>query len=182
MEVPVRQVPTQSSKGSRRTSAVPASSLRTSTVPSRMSSEWRGLLSQSSYSFRLCLSLPALINDNEGWGDMDVPDEPEVVVPAFKITEPVATPKTKPIAAPKARIPSPVVTTVPPSPDTPRSQSPAMNAPEKAATPLVSLASMSKEEKEIEMARRREERKAVRQGFEVVSGSNRLTELLICIS
>jgi hypothetical protein len=93
---------------------------------------------------------------------MDVPDEPEVTVPAVKVTKPVATPKPKPVTVPKASIPSPVVTTVSPSIDTPRSQSPAMSAPEKPATPPISLASMSKEEKEIEMARRREERKAVR--------------------
>jgi hypothetical protein len=113
---------------------------------------------------------------------MDVPDEPEVVAPAVKITKPVATPKPKPIAAPKASIPSPVVTTVSPSTDTPRSQSPAMNAPEKPATPPVSLASMSKEEKEIEMARRREERKAVCPGFEVILRSSRSTDPFCYIS
>jgi len=112
---------------------------------------------------------------------MDVPDEPEVAIPAVKITKPVATPRPKPIAAPKASIPSPVVTTVSPSTDTPRSQSPAMSAPEKPATPPVNLASMSKEEKEIEMARRREERKAVSRGFEVISKPTRFIDLVVLL-
>jgi SCY1-like protein 1 len=87
-------------------------------------------------------------------------------IPEAKITKPASTPKPKPkpIATAKT-VPAPVVTNtnvdVPFDPARAQSPTVSITPPEKPATPLVNLASMSKEEKEKEMARRREERKAV---------------------
>ena len=92
----------------------------------------------------------------------------ETPVPEVKVTRPVVQPKPKP--TPKAtgsaikNVPAAVVTSIADAitPSEPaRAQSPAVSIPEKPATPPVNLASMSKEDKEKEMARRREERKAV---------------------
>lgn len=103
------------------------------------------------------------MDDGDGWGDMD-PVQEDAVIPEVKITKPIPAPKPKPQPKPVAvakSIPAPVITNVDAFIEPARAQSPAVSIPEKPATPPVNLASMSKEEKEKEMARRREERKAV---------------------
>jgi hypothetical protein len=125
-----------STNGSRKGST----SLRTSTIASRKSRRV-GPGSHSRYMFiRSFPVIAAQMDDGDGWGDMD-PVHEDAVIPEVKITKPIPAPKPKPA----------------------RAQSPAVSIPEKPATPPVNLASMSKEEKEKEMARRREERKAVSQ-------------------
>jgi hypothetical protein len=144
-----------STNGSRKGST----SLRTSTIASRKSRRV-GPGSHSRYMFiRSFPVIAAQMDDGDGWGDMD-PVHEDAVIPEVKITKPIPAPKPK--SQPKS-IPVPVITNVDAPIEPARAQSPAVSIPEKPATPPVNLASMSKEEKEKEMARRREERKAVSQ-------------------
>lgn len=148
-----------STNGSRKGST----SLRTSTIASRKSRRV-GPGSHSRHIFiRSFPVIAAQMDDGDGWGDMD-PVHEDAVIPEVKITKPISAPKPKPqpkpVAAAKS-IPAPVITNVDALTEPARAQSPAASIPEKPATPPVNLASMSKEEKEKEMARRREERKAV---------------------
>jgi SCY1-like protein 1 len=102
--------------------------------------------------------------DTEDWTAFEsAPVEAAAPPPAqsYYITpEPV---KPKPAPAPKAK-PAPPPVSSPPVPRLPpavsQPQSPRSSTDSKPTTPAPSLANMSKEEKDKEMARRREERKA----------------------